>query len=391
MLLQTNSYIVPKDKRAEHARLLRRFRQVLTRLGCDSFEVYEQVGSNWNTAEITGRVVQIMRFRDRRHQLAVQAAERNDPAAQAVIAEFCELINFPYQQQQGLFAVGFYNAVLPMGPRGQEAQDAQEAHDASDTQDLSEERPGSHAPEAPQPPHGADLAAAVAPAGVMAAGQAAVDEIAERPVEPSPAADAPSIPDEVALHDEVLSAVAPAHGPFADGGGEPIGAEAVDAEVVGAGNVAAAEDIAEEEGGAEGILDAAEHLSDEQLDAGGDAAVAEAIAGPTRVDAGPPGIDENGHGGHAVSASEGDQAREDELDLGSLLDAHLDRDHGDDSNQADGNHAASGNGKARGEWSDSLSLEDVLDDEPGGEHLLPGRAEGAMAPESEHDRNHVSQ
>src|SRR5438093_471156 len=112
MLLQTNSYIVPPDKRAEHARLLRRFRQVLTRLGCDHFEVYEQVGSNWNAADVSGRVVQIMRFRDRRHQLAVQAAERNDPVAQAVIAEFCQLINFPYQQQQGLFAVGFYQAAL---------------------------------------------------------------------------------------------------------------------------------------------------------------------------------------------------------------------------------------------------------------------------------------
>ena len=116
MLLQTNSYIVPKDKRAEHARLLRRFRAALAKLGCDSFEVYEQVGANWNTGEPTGRYVQIMRFRDRRHQVAVQQAERNDPASQAIIAEFCQLINFPYQQQQGLFAVGFYNSALPVAP-----------------------------------------------------------------------------------------------------------------------------------------------------------------------------------------------------------------------------------------------------------------------------------
>ena len=116
MLLQTNSYIVPKDKRAEHARLLRRFRAALAKLGCDSFEVYEQVGANWNTGEPTGRYVQIMRFRDRRHQVAVQQAERNDPLAQTIIAEFCQLINFPYQQQQGLFAVGFYNSVLPVAP-----------------------------------------------------------------------------------------------------------------------------------------------------------------------------------------------------------------------------------------------------------------------------------
>src|SRR5271169_4440693 len=116
MLLQTNSYIVPREKRAEHARLLRRFRQTLLRLGCDHFEVYEQVGANWNTGETTGRFVQIMRFRDRKHQLSVQGAERVDPVAQALVREFCELINFPYQQQQGLFAVGFYNSVLTAAP-----------------------------------------------------------------------------------------------------------------------------------------------------------------------------------------------------------------------------------------------------------------------------------
>jgi len=113
MLLQTNSYIVPPDKRSEHLRLVRRFRQTLARLGCDHFEVYEQVGANWGSAESAGRFVQILRFVDRKHQLAVQSAERTDPGAQAVIAEFCELINFPYQQEQGLFAVSFYSGVLP--------------------------------------------------------------------------------------------------------------------------------------------------------------------------------------------------------------------------------------------------------------------------------------
>jgi hypothetical protein len=115
MLLQTNSYIVPKEKRAEHSRLLARFRQTLLRLGCDSFEVYEQVGSNW-AGEATGRYVQIMRFRDKKQQQIVSEAERTDPVAQELIREFCELINFPYQQEHGLFAVGFYHSVLPMGP-----------------------------------------------------------------------------------------------------------------------------------------------------------------------------------------------------------------------------------------------------------------------------------
>jgi len=113
MLLQTNSYIVPKDKRTEHARLILRFKQTLARLGCDHFEAYEQVGANWSPTEATGRFVQIMRFRDRKHQQQIQAAERTDPGAQQLIKEFCELINFPYQQQQGLFAVGFYSSILP--------------------------------------------------------------------------------------------------------------------------------------------------------------------------------------------------------------------------------------------------------------------------------------
>jgi len=111
MLLQTNSYIVPKDKRTEHARLIRKFRQALLRLGCEYFEVYEQVGNDWNAADTGGRFVQLMRFRDHRHQVAVQEAEHQDPAAQSLIKEFCALINMPYQLQQGLFATSFYSSV----------------------------------------------------------------------------------------------------------------------------------------------------------------------------------------------------------------------------------------------------------------------------------------
>jgi hypothetical protein len=116
MLLQTNSYKVPKERRSEHARLLARFRQTLARLGCDHFEAYEQVGANWGGGESTGRFVQIMRFRDRKHQQQVQQAEKTDPQAQALIKEFCELINFPEQQQLGQFAVGFYTSVIAVAP-----------------------------------------------------------------------------------------------------------------------------------------------------------------------------------------------------------------------------------------------------------------------------------
>ena len=149
MLLQTNSYIVPKEKRSEHARLLQRFRQTLRSLGCENFEVYEQVGPHWSGGQTTGRFVQIMRFRDRRHQQEVHAAEEADPAARQLIAEFCDLINFPYQQQQGLFASGYYQGVLS-GPR--EAPDP-----SADPPDLSEcQRPcaGGSPPSARRRPSG---------------------------------------------------------------------------------------------------------------------------------------------------------------------------------------------------------------------------------------------
>jgi hypothetical protein len=149
MLLQTNSYVVPKEKRTEHARLLSRFRQTLMRLGAEHFQVYEQTGANWSGGEGTGRFVQIMRFRDRKQQVAVQSAERNDPQAQQLIREFCELINFPYQQQQGLFAVGFYTSIVPAGS-GPMLADTGAAQEASS--DASSEQPAAiGTPAAPVP------------------------------------------------------------------------------------------------------------------------------------------------------------------------------------------------------------------------------------------------
>ena len=143
MLLQTTSYIVPKDKRAEHARVLRRFRQTLQRLGCDHFEVYEQVGANWNVSETTGRFVQILRFRDRKHHQAIQHAERNDPQVQQVVAEFCNLINLPYQQQQGLFAVGFYTSFMKLpSQRSSESQTADAPAEEYESVDMNEPTPG---------------------------------------------------------------------------------------------------------------------------------------------------------------------------------------------------------------------------------------------------------
>lgn len=111
MLLQTNSYIVPKEKRTEHARLIKRFRALMQRLGCDDFDVCEQTGPNWVT-ETGGRFVQLMRFRDEAHQRAVREAEQSDGSAQDLVREFCELVDYGYQQQQGLATTAFYRSLL---------------------------------------------------------------------------------------------------------------------------------------------------------------------------------------------------------------------------------------------------------------------------------------
>jgi len=193
MLLQTNSYVVPKEKRSEHVRLLRRFKQVLHKLGCDHFEVYEQVGTNWTSDQTSGRFVQIMRFRDRKQQMAVQAAERDDPMAQAVIAEFCELINFPYQQQQGLFAIGYYTSILSSGKVLEGSVD--------------------HAPAPPPEPSNA-VVGAVGEQMTMVVGREelaeAIDEGKPHPegeLPPSPFADAP-----IVVPAEPVSATAPTNG-----------------------------------------------------------------------------------------------------------------------------------------------------------------------------------
>jgi hypothetical protein len=228
MLLQTNSYIVPKEKRSEHARLMRRFRQVLHDLGCDNFEIYEQVGANWSNSQTTGRFVQIMRFRDRKHQLSVQNAERTDPAAQQLIAEFCELVNYPYQQQQGQFAIGFYSSILPLAPaRGgpeesAEAEppslDAQEppaedgAEPAAQAEQIPEESPGliaegAAAAEADAPPH-LSLAGSETPDpldGPMDDLVVAEEAAAEDTVEPLTAEHSPETAPEIVTPPELAS------------------------------------------------------------------------------------------------------------------------------------------------------------------------------------------
>jgi hypothetical protein len=86
-----------------------------------------------------------MRFRDRQHHLQIQEAEKSDPGVQQLINDFCELIDLPSQQGQGLFAMGYYsrmsatpgNGVHDNGAQQYEAQ--QEAEPQGEiTQEQSE-------------------------------------------------------------------------------------------------------------------------------------------------------------------------------------------------------------------------------------------------------------
>lgn len=111
MLLQTNSYLVHHARRAEHARLMRRFRACFERLGSE-FEVYEQVGPEFapihDDQNNATRFVQMMRFRDHEHQRQVNERERNDDVARRLIDDFCRLVDLPAQQRQGQYAGGYY-------------------------------------------------------------------------------------------------------------------------------------------------------------------------------------------------------------------------------------------------------------------------------------------
>ena len=329
MLLQTNSYIVPKDKRAEHARLLRRFRAALAKLGCDSFEVYEQVGSNWSTGEPTGRYVQIMRFRDRRHQLAVQAAERSDSAAQAIIAEFCQLINFPYQQQQGLFAVGFYNSVLPV------------------------------APTRPQPGDAAAAGAAVAGAAAVADDAAAVEgaqEEAPADAGGDQSAQYEAVSDE-AVSDEAVSDEGESNEVLElDSAAESVAETESDG-----GQDLAAPDQPEAESVVEEAPPAEEHPAEAVAEDAGEGAGSEPVS-------------------EEPSAEEAAPQENDPDELGALLDAHLHATPGDEANGDEAHPLAGpeGNADEAPEGLDAMDIGDleIMPDEP--------------APEARHASNHAA-
>src|SRR5262249_49345402 len=85
--------------------------------------------------------------------------------AQALIKEFCELINFPYQQQQGYFAVGFYTSVLPVAalrvvPSEESAEAALPAPTEEVEPEHTEPEAAPAAPDALQPEGDSEVATA---------------------------------------------------------------------------------------------------------------------------------------------------------------------------------------------------------------------------------------
>lgn len=106
MLVQTHSYLLKPELREEHARLTARMAAVLARLGCVAFEVLEQVD---DVGQPTGRVVQILRFRNSRHHREVQSAEAADAEAQQLVRRFAHLIDHAGQLAAGTFQMRYYH------------------------------------------------------------------------------------------------------------------------------------------------------------------------------------------------------------------------------------------------------------------------------------------
>ena len=116
MLLQTNSYLVTPERRAAHARIVLRFRDVMARLGHRTFEVVEQVGDEWSADEgqVT-RFVQLLGFASAAERDRLRAAEAADGDAQALIAEFCDVIDYEQQQAAGTFVTSYFTSSLGDG------------------------------------------------------------------------------------------------------------------------------------------------------------------------------------------------------------------------------------------------------------------------------------
>ncbi len=114
MLLQTNSYLVPRDRLRAHDLLMSRFRQCFERMGLPSsdFDVFRQAGEGFTSDRTTPgvRCVQMMRFRDRDHFNTVRQTEEGDAEAKRLVDELCRLVDLPAQQRTGHFGGAFYTA-----------------------------------------------------------------------------------------------------------------------------------------------------------------------------------------------------------------------------------------------------------------------------------------
>ena len=113
MLLQTNSYLVPRDRLAAHDELMARFRRCFERLGvrAGQFEVYRQTSDDFaeDRSIPAVRCVQMMRFATTDEHEQVRNREFDDPEAQSLIIELSRLVDLPAQQRSGHFGGGFYS------------------------------------------------------------------------------------------------------------------------------------------------------------------------------------------------------------------------------------------------------------------------------------------
>jgi hypothetical protein len=139
MLLQTNSYLVPRDRIRAHDDLMRRFRSCFSRLGLETqqFEVLRETGPEFSTPRTSAvRHVQVVRFRDKDQYDLIHDAEAADPEAQELVAEFARLVELEAQQRRGHF-VGTYYVQSDLSAKPQPTLPAHEptppAHEPADS------------------------------------------------------------------------------------------------------------------------------------------------------------------------------------------------------------------------------------------------------------------
>ncbi|MEM7808642.1 MAG: hypothetical protein AAF561_11060 [Planctomycetota bacterium] len=119
MLLQTNSYLVPRHRLREHDDLMRQFVACFRRLGVadGAFEVFQSLDHEYRQHDNQPhqRITQILRFRDHDQQQAVHRAEASDPEAAELVEKLRRLVDLDEQAARKQFTSNYYGQIILTG------------------------------------------------------------------------------------------------------------------------------------------------------------------------------------------------------------------------------------------------------------------------------------